>query len=338
MQVSISHINNILRELKYYKNSCQTAVPYLCAYRFTDSKIYMPQTNNPYLYIVLSGSMRLHTQSGIMDYVQGQYSVSATDTPQSAQVLTFSEENDFLALSVEFTLDDVISIVLDLENDFAERIINSQIQQHTMIRSDNAVIQSIERLLSIITEEERLSFMGTHIKREILFNALFGTCGKQFLQSIINIQQAGEIYEVNSWIKQNYKIPFTVDELASKLNMSVSAFHQKFKNAVGMGPLQCQKRLRLTEARRLMLDENKSVTEASIDVGYESLSQFIRDYRKMFNASPKEDIQTLSIITKKIGMCNFFAETGKHFSFVFLYNRIIKKRKENTYDFNRRIV
>ena len=81
--------------------------------------------------------------------------------------------------------------------------------------------------------------------------------------------------------------------------MSVSLFHQKFKSAVGMGPLQCQKRLRLTEARRLMLDENKNVTEASIEVGYESLSQFIRDYRKMFDAAPKEDIQKLQRQLKK---------------------------------------
>ena len=73
--------------------------------------------------------------------------------------------------------------------------------------------------------------------------------------------------------------------------MSVSLFHQKFKSAVGMGPFQCQKRLRLTEARRLMLDENRNVTEASSEVGYESLSQFIRDYRKMFGATPGEDIR-----------------------------------------------
>ena len=75
--------------------------------------------------------------------------------------------------------------------------------------------------------------------------------------------------------------------------MSVSAFHQKFKSVVGMGPLQCQKRLRLTEARRLMLDENASVTEASAEVGYESVSQFIRDYKKMFHTPPKEDVQNL---------------------------------------------
>lgn len=299
MQNLTHQISGTLRKLKYSENCCQTIVPYLCAHRFTASKISMPQTNNPYLYIVVSGSMRLHTPSGIMDYVQGQYSVSAIDTPLSAQVLTFSEKKDFLALSVEFTLDEVISIVLDLEGNFAERIINSQISSQTMLNSDMSVIQASEKLLSAIKNQELLPFMSAHLKREILFNVLCGSCGRQFLQRIINIQQAGEIYEVNSWIKQNYKIPFTVEELALKLNMSTSAFHQKFKSAVGMGPLQCQKRLRLTEARRLMLDENKSVTEASLDVGYESLSQFIRDYRKMFGASPKEDIQALSAIIKK---------------------------------------
>ena len=81
--------------------------------------------------------------------------------------------------------------------------------------------------------------------------------------------------------------------------MSVSLFHQMFKSAVGMGPLQCQKRLRLTEARRLMLDENKNVTEASGEVGYESLSQFVRDYRKMFGKAPKEDIQYIQNQLKK---------------------------------------
>lgn len=81
--------------------------------------------------------------------------------------------------------------------------------------------------------------------------------------------------------------------------MSVSLFHQKFKSAVGMGPLQCQKRLQLTEARRLMLDENKNVTEASVSVGYESVSQFTRDYRKMFGSAPKEDILNIQQHLKK---------------------------------------
>ena len=93
--------------------------------------------------------------------------------------------------------------------------------------------------------------------REIIYHVLCGYSGKRFLQSIANIGQVNEIYEANSWIKENFRDPFTVERLAEQWSMSVSLFHQKFKDAVDMGPLQCQKRLRLTEARRLMLDEGK---------------------------------------------------------------------------------
>ena len=117
-----------------------------------------------------------------------------------------------------------------------------------------------------------------------------GSCGKQLLRSVANIRQIDEIYAANSWIKENFRSPFTVEQLAEQQKMSVSLFHQKFRSAVGMGPLQCQKRLRLTEARRLMLEEKRNVTEAALEVGYESVSQFIRDYRKMFGAAPGEDM------------------------------------------------
>lgn len=291
--MQLKRLNKQIRALAAHLGENATGISYLTIYRFTDNIIEMPQAGLPYIYFVTDGSMRLHTPSGIMDYVAGQYSVSAIDTPDSGRVLTFSEENDFLALSIRFSLDDVISVVLDMEGDLAERILNSELSSRLQTDSDQRVIDVILRLPDIADEPEQLAFMGKHLKREIIFNILCGSCGKQFLQSTVNIQQAGEIYEINSWIKQNYKESFTIEELAERRHMSVSNFHQKFKSAVGMGPLQCQKRLRLTEARRLMLDENASVTDAAIEVGYESVSQFIRDYRKMFHSSPKEDIQNL---------------------------------------------
>ena len=253
----------------------------------------MPKTENFYIYAVLDGSIRLHTPSGIMDYLPGQYSISKIDIPASGHVLTFSEKDDFLALSIEITLNDVISVLLDLDGNIAEKIANDQLDAKMMSSSDNKVFLSILRLFSMNKDPMPLGFMGNHIKREIIFFILCGPCGSQFLQSIINIQQAGEIYNINSWIKENFRNAFAVEELAEKRNMSVSLFHQKFKSAVGMGPLQCQKRLRLTEARRLMLDENRNVTEASFEVDYESVSQFTRDYRKMFGLTPKEDILKL---------------------------------------------
>lgn len=302
MNRQTKYLQNLTDEIRAVslKEGCnQTNIPYLNIYRHTDKIITMPQTENLYLYVILDGSIRLYTPTGIMDYILGQYSVSKIDTPISGHILTYSEKMDFLALSIEFSVNDVISVVLDLDGNLPEQIMNCEINHSDKMTADKNVIPSIHRLMTLSNEPLQLSFMAKHILREIIFYVLCGSCGQQFLQSIIHIQQAGEIYEINRWIKKNFRNSFTVEELAEKRNMSVSLFHQKFKSAVGMGPLQCQKRLRLTEARRLMLDEHRNVTESSIEVGYESVSQFIRDYRKMFGLSPKEDILFLRSHLKK---------------------------------------
>ena len=91
-----------VRELKLQDGVNNTVVSYLKVYRFSNTIIYMPETAIPYIYLVLDGSLRLHTPSGIMDYLPGQYSVSAIDTPISGQALTYGDEKDFLALSIEF--------------------------------------------------------------------------------------------------------------------------------------------------------------------------------------------------------------------------------------------
>ena len=99
-----------------------TGIPCLIAWRFTDERIRMPKTENPCVYLVPDGVLRLYTPSGILDYMAGQYSVSKIDTPLSGTVLVFSEQRDFLALSLEFTVHDVITAVLGLDNDLTEKI------------------------------------------------------------------------------------------------------------------------------------------------------------------------------------------------------------------------
>lgn len=289
IQILIKQLRTM--ELKCGKN--KTAIPYLHIYQSSSDNISMPDSATPYIWLVADGSMRLHTPSGIMDYLPGQYSVSAIDTPIAGQVLTRSEYQDFIAVSVAFTLDDVISVILDIEGDLTERIMQSDLDAEVMADFDKKVTESVLRLIKMQDHPEQIAFSAKIVRKEMIFDVLCGTCGKQFMQSITGIQQAGEIYRINSWIKENYKESFSVEDLAKLGNMSVSNFHQKFKSAVGMGPLQCQKRLRLTEARRQMLDENATVTEAATNVGYDSISQFNRDYKKMFMVTPTEDIQIL---------------------------------------------
>ena len=299
MENIIKELKNELRTRFFMDGENPPKIPVVKVYRFTDERIEMPQTNNPYLYIVLDGMLRLYTPSGIMDYMAGQYSVSKIDTPLSGTVLAFSDQQDFLAVSIEFFPSDVIQTILELDNELTERIMSEQLSEQEMTLSDSEVLRSVSRLFSVMNQTVPSEFIRKNIMQEITYYVLCGSCGKQFIQSIAGIGQAEEIYQANSWIKKNFRDSFAVEELAGQQNMSVSLFHQKFKSAVGMGPLQCQKRLRLTEARRLMLDESKNVTETSVEVGYESLSQFIRDYRKMFGAAPKEDILNIQKHLKK---------------------------------------
>lgn len=293
MDNDMQALRRMARALCRTEGENQTTLPYLTAYRFTETTIPMPQAQPFYVYFVLDGAIRLYTPSGMMDYIPGQYSVSEIDTPLSGRVLTFSEKKDFIALAIAFTWNDVVSVVLELDGDLAEKIANADMEDDVTAQADADVIAAVGRLLAAMDKPMPLAFLGRHIRREILFYILCGSCGSQFLQSMIHMQQAGEIYEVNRWIKEHFRDSFTVEQLAEQRSMSVSLFHQRFKNAVGMGPLQCQKRLRLTEARRLMLDEGCNVTEASLEVGYESVSQFTRDYRKLYGYPPKEDIRNL---------------------------------------------
>lgn len=293
MESSVQALVRRLRAQPLQEGCNATPLPCLTVYRCTGPRLPMPQLDDPYLYFVLDGSLRLYTPAGILDYAAGQYSVSAIDTPTAGSVLARSPQGDLLALAVSFTLEELLSVVLELEDGLAERILDASLDAAVMAQADRDILDALHRLVRLCGQPVQQTFLGQNTKREILFHALCGPCGKQFLQSSIHIQQAGDIYALNSWIKENFRQPFTVEELAEQRRMSVSLLHQRFKSAVGMGPLQCQKRLRLTEARRLMLDEGRNVTEAALDVGYESVSQFTREYKKMFGLPPKEDLLRL---------------------------------------------
>lgn len=113
----------LVRKLSIINGCNKTKIDYLKIYQFTESTIEMPKLDNPYIYIILDGELRLHTPSGIMDYMPGQYSISAIDTPNDGYVIYFSKQNDFLASSIEFTTDDVISVILELNDELIKKII-----------------------------------------------------------------------------------------------------------------------------------------------------------------------------------------------------------------------
>lgn len=273
--------------------------PAVSLYQSHQDSLALPQLEVPYIFFLLAGELRLYTPSGTLDYIPGQFSISAIDTPEKAYALSLSESEDLLAVTLEMTANDVLEVVLTLEDELVEQMVNDSLPEAVKTRQDQLVLDCLERLFDSFEESLSSQFLWEQIRKEMVFYLLSGSSGQPFLQSTTNMKQSSQMYEINAWIKRNYRQPFKIEELAEQWNMSVSNFHQKFKQAVGMGPLQCQKRLRLTESRRFMLDEGKSATEAAFEVGYESLSQFTREYRNLFGNSPTADIGFLKKTQQK---------------------------------------
>ena len=149
------------------------------------------------------------------------------------------------------------------------------------------------RLLKLLDTPQEARFLSALIKREMIFHLLSGDSGDFFFQQVLFERQGEGVGKAIAWIKDHYAHTFTVEELAQLNNMSVSGLHHKFKAITTMGPLQYQKRLRLQEARRLMLSGRVDATTAALEVGYESPSQFSREYRRLFGLPPLQDIKAV---------------------------------------------
>jgi AraC-like DNA-binding protein len=131
------------------------------------------------------------------------------------------------------------------------------------------------------------------IQREISYRLLVGDQGARLRQMAAAGSQSHQIARAIDWLQGNFTGPLRIDDLAKQVNMSTSTFHHHFRALTAMSPLQYQKWLRLNEARRLMLAERLDATTAAFNVGYESPSQFSREYGRLFGAPPMRDIMNL---------------------------------------------
>lgn len=186
---------------------------------------------------------------------------------------------------MDFSADDITAVLQEMD---AALVTKALSVPHGGPAARTELLEACLRALSL--KDKPGAFLSHHFKREILFWLITGSGGGQWVKNALDVQQAGVIYEANAWIRRNYKDAFSVAELSARWHMSVSRFQRLFKTAVGMGVIQCRTKLRLNEARRLMSEENFNVTQAALEVGYESVSQFIREYKKLFGVPPRRDV------------------------------------------------
>jgi len=159
------------------------------------------------------------------------------------------------------------------------------------------LLTAFQRLIDLLAEQQDIPILAPIIQREIIYRLLVGDQGTRLRQIASTGSQSNQIARAIDWLKGNYTQPLRIDDLAKQVNMSISTFHHHFRSLTAMSPLQYQKWLRLNEARRLMLVEPLDATTAAFQVGYESASQFSREYSRLFGTSPLRDITNLRQMT-----------------------------------------
>jgi transcriptional regulator GlxA family with amidase domain len=156
-----------------------------------------------------------------------------------------------------------------------------------------SLVDAVHRLIDLLGEEKDIPILSPLIHREILYRLLTGDQGARLRQFATRGSRSQQMAHTIEWMKQHFTEAISVDDLAQMAGMSPSSFHQHFRAMTALSPLQYQKQLRLQEARRLMLTEHLDAATAAFRVGYESPSQFSREYGRMFGAPPRRDMTHL---------------------------------------------
>ncbi|MCB9638369.1 MAG: AraC family transcriptional regulator [Myxococcales bacterium] len=243
----------------------------------------------PSICLVAQGSKQAHLGNGdAYVYDACSYLLTSIHMPAVYQVITASPEKPFLGLT--FKLD---------QNELSDLMLNTSLPPPRSQSSESAMgtgqvtlplLSAFQRLLDLLDEQENIPILAPLIQREILHRLLVGDQGERLRQTALAWSHSYQIARAIEWLKEHYTQPLRVDDLAAQVHMSKSTFHHHFKSMTALSPLQFQKQLRLQEARRLMLLEHLDVGAVAYEVGYESPSQFSREYKRMFGAPPMKDL------------------------------------------------
>lgn len=154
------------------------------------------------------------------------------------------------------------------------------------------VVSAFTRLLDLLDTPADIPFIAGMIQREILYRLLTSEEGSSLRETVSTNSRANRIAKAIAWLKENFRRPLRIEELAATVHMGVSTLHHHFQAVTALSPLQDQKQLRLHEARRLLVVESLDVGSAAMRVGYESATQFSREYSRLFGLPPRRDMQS----------------------------------------------
>lgn len=271
--------------------SFNTNIPSLFFSRFSNDTGPHYGVYKPSLCIIVQGMKEVLLSQECFQYGPADYLVASVNLPITAQVTEASSEVPYLALKIEFTPSEILEVLREFQMG-VEKKENAKRGLYVS-KIEPSLLDAVTRLARLLDNPKDIPVLSPLIRKEIIYRVLQGEHGGMLKQIAVEGSTTNQIGEVIEHIMKNYENSFKIEELAEIANMSVSSLHRYFKEVTSMSPIQFQKQLRLQEARSLLLSESADAADVAFRVGYESPSQFSREYSRMFGFPPKEDIKRL---------------------------------------------
>lgn len=285
---------SLAKDIARWTSNChefETRVPGLAFYRYDNPTEPRFGLYEPSVCLVAQGAKKVHLENETFIYDAKNYLIASVHLPTTYQVISASSKVPFLGLVLKFDMKELSQLMIDsnLPSTGTRQIDRGIVTSEVTL----PLLSAFERLVKLLVEPESIPILAPMLHREILFRLLTGEQGERLRKIASAGSRSHQVARAIDWLKGNFSQQLRVEDLAEMANMSSSSFHSHFRSMTSLSPLQYQKHLRLQEARRLMLAENIDATSAAFRVGYESSSQFSREYSRLFGLPPLRDVSQL---------------------------------------------
>ena len=268
-----------------------TAVPGMALYRRITPTECLLAKYEPSLSVFVQGRKRINLAGTVYVCDGSSFLLSSIDVPVESQIVEASEQVPMLSMFLRLDMPTVREIISREELPAPEAMIESRglaVGETTV-----GLVDACCRLIELLATPEDIPFLSHLIQREIVYRILRTPQGQRLRAIATTGDLSNRTAKAIAWLKTNYAKPLHMEELAGVARMGVSTLHHQFRALTAMSPLQYQKQLRLHSARQRMLIGGLDATSAAFEVGYESVSQFNREYSRLFGQPPMRDIKAL---------------------------------------------
>lgn len=247
----------------------------------------------PSIVLVVQGEKQMLVGGEALPYDVDRFLITSLDLPANSQIVTASPNKPCLGLVLKLDLRIMAELIAQGSLPLPAERTNDRGVGIGLGTITPVLLDAFKRLLDLLDDPGSIPVLAPLIEREIHYRLLKSDQAARLWQIASVGSQGHRVARAIDWLKANYTESLRIEDLAARVQMSPSSLHQYFRQLTTMSPLQYQKWLRLNEARRLMLNESLDAASAAFEVGYESPSQFSREYTRLFGAPPRRDIDGL---------------------------------------------